>query len=82
MCNQFPERWYLSMVAGRMKCLFIKQNTDLEVRMSMCSNMFCVTDLDIYSHTKKNCQDDGNRNRSPVDLDQVYHDIQNTKDFQ
>ena len=26
--------------------------------MSMCSNMFCVADLYIYSHTKKDYQDD------------------------
>ena len=47
----------------------------------MCFNMFCVADLLIYYHTKKDYQDDSNRNRSPADLDQVFHDIQNTTGY-
>jgi len=70
------------MAAGWMKRLFFIHKTDLPVPMSMCSNMFCFADLHIYSHTKKNCQDDSNRNRNPVDLYQIYCDIQNTKGFQ
>ena len=70
------------MVAGWMTRLFFLHKTDLAVPMSMCSNMFCVADLHIYCHKKKNCQDNSNHNRSPVDLDQVYDDIQNTKGFQ
>ena len=81
MPTHLVECYSLSMVAGGMKCIYLIQHTDLAVPMSTCSNMFCVADLHIYCHTKKNCQDDSNRNRSPVDLDQVYLDIQNTKDF-
>jgi len=47
----------------------------------MCSNIFYFADLHIYSHTKKNCQGNNYRNRSPLDLYQVHHDIQNAEGF-
>ena len=81
MSTQLLECYFLSMTAGGMEHISFIQKTDLTVPMSMCSNMFCVADLHIYFHIKKDYEGDSNRNRSPVDLDQVYHDIQRTKCF-
>jgi len=47
----------------------------------MCSNIFHFADLHIYSHTKKNYQGNNYRSRSPLDLYQVHHDIQNAEGF-
>ena len=46
------------------------------VLFSMCSSIFRFDDL---HDTKKNYQGNSNSNRSPLDLYQVYHGIQNTK---
>jgi len=45
-------------------------------------NIFRFSDLHIYSHTKKNYQGDNNRNRSPLDIYLVYHEMKNTKGCQ
>jgi len=47
----------------------------------MCSNIFYFADLHIYYHTKKNYQGNNYRSRSPLDIYQVHHDIQNAENF-
>jgi len=47
----------------------------------MCFNIFRFADMHIYPHTKKNYQGDSNHNWSPLDIYQVYYDIQNTESF-
>jgi len=62
-----PSPWLLAEWSA--SCLYRKQsNTCLWVCVLTCCAFLKYT----FSHTKKNCQDDSNRNRSPVDLDQVY----------
>jgi len=47
----------------------------------MCYSIFFFADLHIYSHAKKNYQSDNNGYRSPLDIYQVHHDVQNTEGF-
>jgi len=72
---QFPDCYPLSMVAGGPQHILIMYTPVLLVPTSMCSNIFRSADLHVYSHTKKNCQGDSNRNRSRLDIYQVHHDI-------
>jgi len=81
MSNQFRGCYSLSMVASQIQRIFLMYNTILIVPLSMFSHMFCFVDLQIHSHTKKNHQGNDNSNRSPLDLYQVHHDIQNTVGF-
>jgi len=79
MSAQCPECKSLSMVAGKTQHIFIICNTVVMVPFSMCSNTFYVSGLHIYFHPKKNYQGNSDSNWSPLDLYQVYNDIQNTK---
>jgi len=47
----------------------------------MSFNIFRFADMHIYPHTKKNYWGDSNHNWSPLDIYQVYYDIQNTESF-
>ena len=69
------------MVAGWVHRIFTMYNPVLIVPLSTCSNIFRFSGLHIYSYTKKNYQGDDNRNRGPLDIYQVHHDIQNTNGF-
>jgi len=69
------------MVAGEIQGISITYTPGMLVPLSMCSKIFRFADLDIDSHIKKNHQGNSNRNRSPLDIYQVYHDIQNTDGF-
>ena len=81
MSNQFLGCYPLFIVAGGVQRLLIIYTTVLVVPLSMCSNIFFFVDLQTYSHGKKDYQGDSNSNRSPLDLYQVYYDIQNTNGF-
>ena len=80
MLNQFPQFYFLSMVAGRIQRIFIICRTGLMLHLSMCSNIFCFA-ICWFILTKKNCQGNNNINWSPLDHYQVYHDIRNTAGF-
>ena len=78
--NQLLQCYYLSMDASFIQCILFRHKPVLVVPFSM-SNISCFSDLHTFSHTKKNHQGNSNRNRSPLNLYQVHHDIQNTDGF-
>ena len=69
------------MVAGPTRHILMVWSRVWIVPLSMCSDILCSADLYVSLHTKKYYQGYSNSDRSPLDLHQVYHDIQNTESF-